>query len=105
MYKLCFYVPPEDAENVKTALFNKGAGKIGNYEWCSFETPGDGQYRPLEGSSPYRGEPNRLERVKELRVEMVCEDHLIREVVKTLLEVHPYETPAYDVVKCEKFDS
>ncbi|MGB1498121.1 MAG: NGG1p interacting factor NIF3, partial [Alloalcanivorax venustensis] len=53
VYKLCFYVPEEHAEAVKNAVFEAGAGRIGNYDCCSFQVAGQGQFRPLEGSDPY----------------------------------------------------
>lgn len=99
MYQLCFYVPKSHLENVKTALFKEGAGKLGNYDSCAWETEGIGQFRPLHGSSPFLGEKNTIERVREIRVEMVCQEIYINSVLSKLLAVHPYETPAYSV--CE----
>lgn len=99
MIHFAFYVPVSDAEKVKTALFAVGAGKIGNYECCSFETKGRGQFRPLAGSHPTLGKMDELEIVEELKVEMVCEDQLYPKVLKALLDSHPYETPAYYAIK------
>ena len=100
MLKLTFYVPTEHKEAVKNALFDAGAGKIGNYEHCSFETPGMGQFRALEGANPTIGKVGTLEQVLEVRVEMVMDDHILFIVLAALKAVHPYETPAYDVIKC-----
>jgi hypothetical protein len=97
MYQLCFYVPKSHLELVKTALFKEGAGKIGNYDSCSWETEGKGQFRPLDGSSPFVGEENKVEQMLEFKVEMVCQDIYINSVLRKLLKVHPYETPAYSV--------
>ncbi len=99
MYLLVFYVPVGEAEGVKGALFEAGAGKIGDYQECSWEVLGEGQFRPMEGSNPFLGEKGELERVAELRIEMVVEESLIDKVVKALLEAHPYEEPAYHVLK------
>lgn len=96
MYKLVFFVPESHLEPVKTAVFATGAGKIGDYDQCCFETRGQGQFRPLAGASPFIGEPGELERVAEVRVELVCEDHLIRAAVAALRTAHPYEEPAFD---------
>lgn len=96
MYKLVFFVPESHLEPVKTAVFATGAGRIGDYEQCCFETRGMGQFRPRAGARPFIGEPDRLERVEEVRVELVCEDALIREAVTALREAHPYEEPAFD---------
>ena len=100
MMKLTFYVPLESAETVKNALFKAGAGRIGNYEHCSFETRGIGQFRPLAGSNPTIGKIENLEKIEELRVEIVFDDTILKEVVAALKESHPYETPAYDIIKC-----
>ena len=101
MYKLSFFVPVEHAEKVKTAVFKTGAGRIGHYDCCSWETLGTGQFRPLEGSSPFIGELDQIEKVEELKVELVCEDHLIQNAVDAMKQAHPYEEPAYDVWKLE----
>lgn len=97
MYKLCFFVPESHSESVKQALFDSGAGKIGDYDCCSWETLGTGQFRPLQGSDPFIGNQGSVQRVKELKVEMVCDDSLIKQAVAALKAAHPYEEPAYDV--------
>ncbi|MGM0783343.1 MAG: NGG1p interacting factor NIF3 [Pseudomonadota bacterium] len=104
MYKLAFFVPTDDAETVKEAVFATGAGRIGDYEACCFQTPGTGQFRPLDGANPHIGQVGDLERVEELKVELVCEDDLIRQAMAALREAHPYEEPAFDVWKLETFD-
>lgn len=101
MYKVVFFVPLSHAEQVKQAMFIAGGGRLGAYENCSFETEGMGQFRPLKGSQPYIGKQGEIERVKELRVEMVVVDTLIKDVVMALKKSHPYEVPAYDVIKLE----
>jgi structural hemagglutinin/hemolysin toxin protein RtxA len=95
MFKLEFYVPEENAEEVKKAVFEAGAGKIGNYDCCAWETSGTGQVRPCKGSTPFIGQLDKIEKVKEIKVEMVCEDALIDKVIEALKKAHPYETPAY----------
>ena len=82
---------------VKTALFNAGAGKIGNYDSCCWETLGTGQFRPLEGSNPAIGSYGMIERVEEYKIEMVCAKERIKEVIAALKVAHPYEEPAYEV--------
>jgi hypothetical protein len=103
MYKICVFVPETAVEQVKQAMFKAGAGKIGDYDSCCWQTSGQGQFRPLEGSSPFIGEQNRTETVDEFRVEMVCEDELVKNVVAAMKKNHPYEEPAYDVWKLEDF--
>ncbi|SDI68649.1 YqfO family protein [Billgrantia gudaonensis] len=103
MYKLAFFVPTDDAETVKEAVFATGAGRIGDYEACCFQTSGTGQFRPLAGANPHIGKVDELERVEELKVELVCEDALIRQAVAALKKAHPYEEPAFDVWRLETF--
>lgn len=100
MLKLTFYVPVDSAETVKNALFKVGVGKIGNYDQCSFETLGTGQFRPLNGANPHIGNVGIVEKISELRVEMVLDDNILKEAIVALKSSHPYETPAYDVIKC-----
>lgn len=97
MYKLSFFVPDESLEAVKTAVFATGAGRIGDYDCCSWQCKGTGQFRPLSGSNPYLGEEGKVEQVAEWKVELVCEDHLIHAAVTALKQAHPYEEVAYDV--------
>nr|WP_297462125.1 NGG1p interacting factor NIF3 [uncultured Halomonas sp.] len=99
MYKLAFFVPVDEAENVKEALFKSGAGRIGDYEACCFQTRGSGQFRPLDGADPHIGKIGELERVDELKVELVCADDLIHAAVAALKAAHPYEEPAYEAWK------
>jgi hypothetical protein len=103
MYKISFFVPLADAEKVKAAVFLTGAGCIGNYENCSWETEGTGQFRPLSGSQPAIGNLDKLECVQELKVELVCRDELIAEAVAAMKAAHPYEEPAYEVIRLESF--
>ncbi len=99
MYKLSFYVPESHLEPVKDALFAAGAGRYQAYDQCCWQVPGQGQFRPLEHSRPYLGQPHRLEKVKEYKVEMICEDAVIQDAVRALLNTHPYEQPAYEIYK------
>ena len=103
MYKLSFFVPKTHKEEVKEALFDMGAGKYAHYDRCSWEVLGRGQYRALPGANPFIGEVQRVEIVKEYKVEMICSDDIIKKVVIRLKEVHPYEEVAYDVVRLEIF--
>lgn len=97
MHKFCFYVPASHLEIVKNALFEKGAGKIGNYDHCCWQTLGEGQYRPLSQSNAFKGEKNKISHESEYLVEMICEDHLVDTLIDTLLKTHPYETPAFQI--------
>ena len=99
MYKLSFYVPESHLEPVKSALFAKGAGHYKAYDQCSWQVQGEGQFRPLANSQPAHGQINQLEKVAEYKVEMICTAAAIKEAVQTLLGVHPYEEPAYEVYR------
>ena len=103
MYKLYFYVPIEHIDVVKNALFTAGAGKIGNYSCCAWQALGEGQFMPLAGSQAFIGTENKLEKINEYKVEMVCEEIYIRDVIAALKQSHPYEEPAYHVIKIEDF--
>lgn len=96
LFKLCFFVPSDHAEAVKAAVFAAGAGRLGQYDGCSWETAGTGQFRPLPGSRPCVGTAGRLERVSELKVEMVCAAACLPGVLDALRRAHPYETPAFE---------
>jgi len=98
-YKLEFYVPAEHLEPVKNALFAAGAGRIGKYDCCCWQTAGTGQFRPLPGSHPFIGRQEQIETVAEIKVEMVCASAVIDAVIAALLRTHPYETPAYQYWK------
>ncbi|WP_199506915.1 MULTISPECIES: YqfO family protein [unclassified Psychrobacter] len=99
MYKLTVFIPDDALETVKSALFAAGAGKIGNYSDCCWQVKGTGQFKPLAGSQPHIGAQDKIEQVEEWRVEMVVSDIHIHTVIKALKDAHPYETPAYDVIK------
>ena len=99
MYKIEFYVPDSHLETVKRAMFDAGAGKIGNYDSCCWQIKGLGEFRPLEGSNPYSSTPGKVERDAEWKVEMVCADELLERAVVALKQAHPYETPAYQYWK------
>lgn len=96
MYKLAFFVPVDDAESVKEAVFATGAGRIGDYEACCFQTPGQGQFRPLDDADPHIGQVGALSHVEELKVELVCEEDYLEAAVAALKLAHPYEEPAYE---------
>ncbi len=101
MYKLCYFVPESHLEQTKLALFGAGAGKIGDYADCAWQVEGQGQFRPLAGSDPFIGHQGELETVREFKVELVCNDDLIRGAIQALKQAHPYEEPAYEVYRLE----
>lgn len=101
MFKLCYFVPESHLEQTKQALFEAGAGKIGDYDCCAWQCEGQGQFRPLAGSTPFLGSQGELETVREFKVELVCEQGLISHALAALRRAHPYEEPAYEVFRLE----
>jgi hypothetical protein len=95
--KLVVFVPREALDTVRDALFEAGAGRIGDYERCSWFTEGTGTFLAGESASPSVGQPGREERVAELRLETVYPADREDEVVRALREAHPYEEPAFDL--------
>ena len=101
LLKLVTFVPEESAEMVRTALFNAGAGGIGNYNSCSFNAFGTGTFRASATCNPYRGDIDELHHEKEVRIETILPSFLKTPVTRALLSVHPYEEPAYDFYALE----
>jgi hypothetical protein len=95
--KLVVFVPPDSLDRVRDALFAAGAGRIGDYERCSWYAEGTGTFFGGEGTQPAIGEAGREERVPELRLETVFPAERHEQVVAALREAHPYEEPAFDV--------
>jgi hypothetical protein len=95
--KLVWFVPVNALEDTRDAVFAAGAGRIGDYERCSWYTAGTGTFFGGEGTEPALGESGREERVAELRVETIVPEGRIRDAIVALRLAHPYEEPAYDV--------
>jgi hypothetical protein len=95
--KLVVFVPREALDAVREAVFAAGAGRIGEYERCSWYTAGTGTFLAGEGTSPTVGERGREERVAELRLETVFPEEHHEEVIAALRRTHPYDEPAFDV--------
>jgi hypothetical protein len=95
--KLVVFVPAEALDAVRDAVFDAGAGRIGDYERCSWYTEGTGTFFAGEGADPSVGEKGREERVPELRLETVFPEERHDSVIAALRLAHPYEEPAFDV--------
>jgi hypothetical protein len=100
-YKIVVYVPEKDADKLREAMGNAGAGIIGNYSHCTFTIKGTGRFKPTEGANPTIGEIGKLEEVSEDRIETVCEESKLGAILKAIKENHPYEEPATDVYPIE----
>ena len=103
MFKICVYVPEKSVETVKQALFDAGAGRIGNYDSCCWQTDGIGQFRPLQNSNPAIGSLGTVEQVREVKLELACDDELVKGAVQAIRDSHPYEEPAFDVWQLAAF--
>jgi dinuclear metal center YbgI/SA1388 family protein len=97
MMKLAVFVPDAHALAVRDALAKAGAGKIGDYDSCSFETAGEGRFQALQGANPFVGQIGELQIEQEKKIEVVFPQSIKNKVLKAMLNAHPYEEPAYDV--------
>lgn len=96
LLKLVTFVPEAQSEAVRNALFNAGAGNIGNYDSCSFNLHGEGTFRARENANPFIGSLNELHSEPEIRIEVVFPTYKKTSVLRALLATHPYEEPVYD---------
>jgi dinuclear metal center YbgI/SA1388 family protein len=94
--KLVVYVPFNFADKVRDAIFEVGAGQIGNYDCCSYNSEGKGSFRAKEGSNPFVGEQDKVHFENEVRIEVILPGYLKMKVTEAILSVHPYEEPAFD---------
>lgn len=98
MYQLIVYVPQDHLTAVKQAIFDAGAGRFENYEHCCWQTSGEGQFKPLQGSQPAIGEVGQeVEQEPEYKIETICREADIHAIIDALKQAHPYEEPAYAV--------
>lgn len=95
--KLAVYVPKSHAEAVRNAMFEAGAGSIGNYDSCSYNTEGQGTFKANENCNPFVGNIGKLHFEAETRIETIMPQHLTGKVINAMLAAHPYEEPAYDI--------
>lgn len=95
--KIVVFVPRTHSDQVRQAMGDAGAGRIGSYGYCTFSVSGTGRFLPLEGARPSIGEVGRLEAAQEERIECVCDGSLAKDVLKAVRKVHPYEQAAIDI--------
>ena len=99
--KLYFFVPPENAQDVMSALFEAGGGNIGNYSECSFSVNGTGTFKPNEKANPFSGETGKREEADELKIEVLFPSYLESKMISSLKSSHPYEEVAYEVISID----
>ena len=102
--KLVVFVPLTHTDIVRQALGEAGAGKIGNYDFCSFSSRGVGRFRGNENSNPAIGEAGKYESVEEERIEVLVPRIILSEVIESMKKVHPYEEVAFDVYSLENYE-
>ena len=95
--KLVVFVPQGHEDTVRDALARAGAGHIGNYSHCTFQSPGTGTFLPLEGTNPFLGQQGKLEKADELRLETIVPESAAQRAVRAMIAAHPYEEVAYDL--------
>ncbi|MDP3955135.1 MAG: hypothetical protein Q8Q15_02100 [bacterium] len=95
--KIVVFVPKTHTNEVRQAMGEAGAGRIGLYSHCSYSVDGVGRYKPLEGANPKIGKVGKFEEVQEERIECVCERSKAKEVIEAMRKVHPYEEVAFDI--------
>lgn len=103
MYHLVVHVPLGSASIVREAMAHAGAGKAGNYDSCSFSCTGTGRFRPLKGATPAIGSVGLLESVEEERIEALVNDADLQEVLRAIVDVHPYEEPSIYVLPVQDY--
>ena len=101
MYKLFVTCPETHTDKIIKAMAAAGAGVVGEYTHCAFITKGMGNYLPSDKANPYIGVPGKMSREPEDKVEMICPDDKLEDVIDAIRSVHPYETPTIDVIKSE----
>ena len=101
IYKLVTYVPHAFAKALKESLFAAGAGHIGDYDQCSFSTEGEGTFRPGENSSPFAGEKGKQHQEAETQLHFTFEKQHKSNILRALLETHPYEEVSYEITALE----
>jgi dinuclear metal center YbgI/SA1388 family protein len=97
--KLVVFVPQDAVDRVSQAIFDAGAGEIGNYRCCSFQSPGTGTFFGNEASQPTIGKAGKLERAQEIRLETVLPSSKVNDVIRAMRRAHPYEEPAFDLLQ------
>lgn len=95
--KIVVFVPKDHMEAVWKAMGDAGAGKIGNYSYCTFITKGVGKYLPEKGAKPFVGEVGKFEEVKEEKLEMVCPKEKAKKIIAAMKKAHPYDEVAFDI--------
>lgn len=98
LYSLTYYTPADEAEKVRRAIFDCGAGHIGKYSHCSFNSQGEGTFQAQDGACPFVGKMGELHTEKEIKTEITIPDYLLASALQALKSAHPYEEPVLNIV-------
>jgi dinuclear metal center YbgI/SA1388 family protein len=99
LVKLVTFVPKLHVQRVREAIFEAGAGHIGNYDACSYNSEGYGSFRANSKATPFVGEVNKIHYEEETRIEVILPEYIQNKVIASMIKAHPYEEPAYDVFR------
>lgn len=97
LVKIAVYAPVTHADEIRKALMEAGAGHMGAYDACSFSVRGTGRFRPGKNANPFIGTRGELQEIEEERIETICEEKKLPNILKAIKKVHPYEEPAIDI--------
>ena len=97
LVKIVVFVPEENADEVRQALGEAGAGKIGEYSFCSYSIKGVGRFKPSDSANPHIGSAGKIESVDEERIEVACEKEQAAKIIEVIKKVHPYEEVVIDI--------
>lgn len=98
LVKLVTFVPKLHVQRVREAIFEAGAGQIGNYDACSYNSEGYGSFRANSNATPFVGEVNKIHYEEETRIEVILPEYIQNKVIASMIKAHPYEEPAYDIL-------
>ena len=101
--KLITFAPLDKTEDLRNALFSAGAGQLGKYSECSFNSEGTGTFKPEEGADPFVGRIGTRHQEKEIKIEVIFPSYLEQKIIHALIDAHPYEEVAYDIISLENF--
>lgn len=97
LHKISVFVPESYVNDVRDALSESGAGHIGNYSHCTFQTEGQGTFKPLDGTNPFIGTHDKVELVDEVKIETIVQEEKLQHTINAIIKAHPYEEVAYDI--------
>ena len=96
--KISVFIPEEKVSELRDAVCHAGAGVIGNYSYCTSSSKVLGTFKPNEKANPYVGIHNTLEFVDEIKIEFMCDVKLVKNILKVIRKIHPYEEPCIDII-------